>query len=880
MEFNLKVTRPLTPISECKSQVKLSDTSLALWGDEREIPFTRLFGGECQNRRVRCCAVSGVIWMVALLFLSGCALDRPASPPTYLHAQAYKSDVYNGGVKETPPANGKAVNPFEAFLKARQEKAGKEGKTQKTSADPSISGQSTDASTPGQPADPSKGDKLRGKLPLLPQNSRVGKPFSNGDAVRRGTLEGMERGDGAVAVPPASLDDGESAASITDGDEGLDISHSPRKRVARMGAEDLEKKRSLGPEVKVSVELAFDNADLFEVLDATLFELFQINYIIDPHIKAKLSFHFSGEYTQKEFIELLNEILQLSDLSITGGPGEIYKVVRKSEGASLTSDPIYRERLPKNSGDISRLIKLKYVDAASASKSIRTFASKGAPISVDTVNNTLIITDTRENVEKIIRIIAMMDLPYFMDIAWRIFPVHEAEAKDLVSDITKVVRSSGLYYRPGAVKGGYQILTLDSMNAILVVTRWPEMLDLVDKWVTAMDHMGGDAGGGTGVFVYFVENGTAVELADILKQLYGGKKKETANKTQIVAPVAKASPSGKKDEKSEKASSPFGASGETGSGDLTGEVEIIPDETNNAIVFKASQRDYKVIKSVLKELDVVPRQVLINVVIAEVTLSDKIQYGVQWLMNNSFGDYEAQGSWDGTESSSASRPFNQTLGNKSSFTYGIYSSADILAGSADALKTLVSALDEDSSLNILSSPNIMAVDNKEAYIEVGEDVPTVTGTVTDSNGGVTNTVQYQKTGIILTVTPHINSSGLVKMELSQEVSNAGSVAGAGGNYSINTRKAETSLVVNDGQTILLGGLMERETDESDAGVPFLKDIPILGYLFKMAENKTTKTELIFLLTPHVVDSRDDADRVTREFAGKIESIKDIIGTAH
>ena len=855
MGFNLRVERPLAPMSACKSRVKLSDTSLALRGDEREIPFSFLWGMSRQNRGLRCFAVGCFIWMIALLFLSGCALDRPSSPSTYLHAQAYKSDVDDGGVKKTRPADGKAVNPFEAFLKARQEKARKEDKAQKDSANPS---------NPLQPAD---------NLPLNSKGSHAGETLFNGNAVQRGALA---NGGDLPTESPTPVDEGESTASITDtpitdGDEGLD---TPRKRVTLMGGDNPEKKRPLGLEEKVSVELAFDNADLFEVLDATLFELFQINYIIDPHIRAKLSFHFSGEYTQKEFIELLNEILQLSDLSITGGPGEIYKVVRKSEGASLTSDPIYRERLPKNSGDISRLIKLKYVDAASASKSIRTFASKGAPISVDTVNNTLILTDTRENVEKIIRIIAMMDLPYFMDIAWRIFPVHEAEAKDLVSDITKVVRSSGLYYRPGAVKGGYQILTIDSMNAILVVTRWPEMLDLVDKWVTAMDHMGGDAGGGTGVFVYFVENGTAVELADILNQLYGGKKKESSKKTQIVAAVENSSTSGKKNGKTSTPPSPFGASGESGSGDLIGEVEIIPDETNNAIVFKASQRDYKVIKSVLKELDVVPRQVLINVVVAEVTLSDNLRYGVQWLMNNNFGDYEAQGSWDGTDSSSTSRSFNQALGNKSNFTYGIYNSAD-------ALKALVSALDEDSSLNILSSPNIMAVDNKEAYIEVGEDVPTVTGTVTDtSSGNVTSTVQYQKTGIILTVTPHINSSGLVKMELSQEVSDVGSKAGAGGNYSINTRKAETSLVVNDGQTILLGGLMKRKSDESDAGVPFLKDIPILGYLFKTAVNETTKTELIFLLTPHVVDSRDDADRVTREFAGKIESIKDLIGTEH
>ncbi len=610
----------------------------------------------------------------------------------------------------------------------------------------------------------------------------------------------------------------------------------------------------------VKVELAFDNADLFEVLDATLFELFKVNYIIDPQIKAKVSFHFSGNYRKHEFIELLNDILQLSNLSITQGPGDMFKVVRKNESAGLSSQEVYEYGLPAASGDISRLIRLKYLDAPSVLKSIQTFTSKGASVSIDTVSNSVIVTDTLENVEKVINVLAMMDIPYFMDISWRIFPVKEVEAKDVVQNITKLIKSAGLYYRPGALKGGYEILSIDSINAILVATRWPEILDLVDKWISAMDYLGDDAGNGTGVFVYFVENGTAIELADILRQLYGASSTSYSQKTQIVKPSAKP------DQNKDKEGSAASKTGSFSGGDLAGDVEIIPDETNNAIIFKASQRDYKIIKNVLKELDVTPRQVLINVVIAEVTLNDKTQYGVQWMLNNNLGNYEGQG---GLDVSKSTRGIDQVLGTASNIAYGIYNSKDILKG-------LVTALGSDSRVNILSSPNIMAVDNKEALIEVGEEVPTITGNVTDINGGITNSIQYKKTGIILTVTPHINSSGLVKMELSQEVSEKGNYDEALGNYSILTRKAETSLVVNDQQTILLGGLMRSNITKSDAGVPIMKDIPVLGYLFKSKTDESTKTELIFLLTPHVVDSKEAADRVTKEFAAKIESIKNLI----
>lgn len=609
-------------------------------------------------------------------------------------------------------------------------------------------------------------------------------------------------------------------------------------------------------EDRVQVELAFDNADLFEVLDATLYELFKINYIIDPHVKAKVSFHFSGNYTQAEFINQLNSVLQLSNLSITRGPGTLYKVVKKSDSTVYSGQDV-SETIPAGAaGDISRMIRLRYIDAATASKTIRSFASRGANVVIDRVNNALIITDTLDNIDRIVQVLSLMDVEYFSDVAWRIFPVKEVDAGEISADISNIVKATGLYKRIGAVRGGYHILPLKTMNAILVATVWPSIFDLVEKWIAAMDHADNS---GTGVFVYFVENGNALELSEILKQLYS-EKKSSSDKTQIVKPIAvkdKAKP-----ENNRAVNPPTGLM----SGELSGDIEIIPDETNNAIIFKASQRDYKVIRKVLGELDVMPRQVLINVVVVEVTLTHKTQYGVQWMLNNSIGKYKGQGIFDIKGNTQA---LNRALGTVSEFSYGIYNSADVLKG-------LITALGTDGDLNILSSPNIMAVDNQEAYIEVGEDVPTISGTVTQTDGVVNKTVQYRNTGVILKVTPHINSSGLVKMELSQEVSSRGVRDEELKTDSILTRKAETSLVVHDNQTILMGGMMSQNQNNSDAGVPFLKDIPLLGYLFKSETRDGKKTELIFLLTPHVIDSRNEADNITREFSRNIESIKNLI----
>jgi general secretion pathway protein D len=299
-------------------------------------------------------------------------------------------------------------------------------------------------------------------------------------------------------------------------------------------------------------------------------------------------------------------------------------------------------------------------------------------------------------------------------------------------------------------------------------------------------------------------------------------------------------------------------------------VEIIADEANNAIVVRATERDYRIIEKVLKQLDILPRQVLINVVIAEVTLSGSIEWGLEWFLNKNIGaigsesgDYTAQGALD----NGINRPINTPLGSSTGFFFSIYDPVGFLRG-------LGKVLGSDSGINILSSPNILALDNKEATIEVGKEIPTVTGTTTDATAGttITNSVQYRKTGIILNVTPHINSNGLVKMELEQEVSDVGEFITELKNYTFLTRRADTSLVVEDGKTIVIGGLMKSNRQDSNAGIPLLKDIPILGYLFGAGSKTSEKTELIILITPNVVKSRAEADRITREFSGKIEHL--------
>ncbi len=651
----------------------------------------------------------------------------------------------------------------------------------------------------------------------------------------------------------------------------------------------------------VHVELAFDNADLYEVLDLTLYDLFGLSYMVDPTLKSTVSFHITGDFTRDQFINTFNQALQLNNLSIVRGSGNIYKILPRANSAGSANAPMSVADETGLVGDVTRLIRLRYVSAASAATNVTPFLSKGAPIVQDAVNNAILITDTAENISRAVAILGVIDIEYFADLSWQIFPVKEVDASIIATDLDSVLQAGGLFKRQGVAEGGFEIFPIKTMNAIMVVTRWPSILTLVQDWLSAMDRMTDSE---TNVFVYFVENGSALDISDVLQQVFLGKTGAARSSRSTAGTTGTGKTSGTKSKMGSSSSSGSSSGGlgalssassqqktaqsqskqtivrptatggakTGGDDDFAGTVEIIPDEANNAIVFKASNRDYKRVLTVLKQLDTQPRQVLINVLVAEITLSGSVSYGIEWFLNKnigslggSSGDYTAQGALD---AKGVTRGINTPLGAANGFFFTVYDPVDFLRG-------LVFALGSDSDVNILSSPNILALDNKEASIEVGTDVPTVTGTTTSTinTNSVTNTVQYRKTGILLTVTPHINSSGLVKMELVQEVSDVGEFNKDLNNYTFLTRIANTSLVVEDNQTVVMAGLMRTKKNNSQSGIPFLKDIPVLGYLFGGLTKANEKTELVMMITPHVIKNRSEADQITREFSQKVADLQ-------
>ncbi|MCD6224067.1 MAG: hypothetical protein J7K32_00845, partial [Deltaproteobacteria bacterium] len=306
----------------------------------------------------------------------------------------------------------------------------------------------------------------------------------------------------------------------------------------------------------------------------------------------------------------------------------------------------------------------------------------------------------------------------------------------------------------------------------------------------------------------------------------------------------------------------------TGSGSLKGEIYITADETRNSLIIEAIPSDYKIIKNLLEKLDVLPRQVLIECMVAEVQLGDGLEFGIDW----SYSTLRSESSkgMGGTE----------TAIDVAAGAAGIEQGLKYVIEKSDKLVMTLHALAADNKVNILSTPSILASDNKEAKIEITTEQPISTAeyTHTGDSDVIETSIEYRDTGIILTVTPHINERGLVTMDIRQEVSevldNAVTV-GSGGVYpSFFKRAAETTLTVRHKQTIAIGGLIRQKRERVKKGIPFLVNIPILGFIFGYTKDIILKTELMIVLTPTVIINSEDVNLVTEEFKQKLGKLKE------
>jgi len=607
----------------------------------------------------------------------------------------------------------------------------------------------------------------------------------------------------------------------------------------------------------------FDNADLYEVI-RVMAEILKINYLIDPRVKGVVNIHTVGQIQPEDIFPIFQSILRLNGATAVK-KGNVYEIVPFGDAKksyvppSAALDPT---KLAAEERYTTQIILLKYIPVAEVSKLIKPFLSDGADIIEHPPQNVLIINDLASNVKKSLDIISLFDIDLFADMKVRIYPIVSADVTEISKEMERIFASFEVSTKSG--RGvGITFTPIARINSLLVVSSIPNIFEKVEAWLHELDKMPSE-GTKLSVFVYYVQNGKAKDLADVLKQIFvATKDKKPEFKEKVVTPQ----PTPRSVRPTTPA--PAAAPKEEATAIPEGEINIVVDEANNALVIRAYQRDYRAILETIKKLDIYPKQVLIEVMVAEITLDDTTQFGIEWSRFLSSPPPNAQ------EVVLSARPpadpFTTAL-----TAIGIRYSIVELGGRVSAA---IRAAATRGRLRVVSSPHIIASNNKEAKIQIGSSQPILTSTYTTTATSATNvvegTIEYKDVGIILTVTPRISDGGLVSMEISIEDSNVNTTT-LGTLPSVpvfGKRTAKTVLSVSEGQAIVIGGLIQDSKNVTRSGIPLLSRIPLLGALFGQHEDTLGKTELILMMTPHIITDQIQSDTVTREFRQKVEGIR-------
>ncbi len=624
--------------------------------------------------------------------------------------------------------------------------------------------------------------------------------------------------------------------------------------------------------------LNFDNADLYEVI-RVMADMMKINYIIDPKVRGIVNIHTSGQINTEEIFPLFQSILKLNGAAAIK-KGIIYEIVPFGEAKKLYTPPTtFREsgKIQPEEKYTIQIITLKYIPVSEVSKLIKPFLSDGADIIEHPLHNILIIGDVASNVKKSLDIIELFDLDIFADKRVRIYPILNADVNEIAKEMERIFSSFEVNLKSG--RGvGITFTPIQRINSLLVVSSIPGIFINVEKWLKELDKIPGE-GTKVSVFVYYVQNGKAKDMADVLKQVYLPPKDLKKDvKEKVVTPPSPPGPRGVRPTppsstaapsppiKEEAAPLPEGAAPE-------GEINIVVDETTNALIIRALHRDYKAVLETIKKLDLYPKQVLIEVLLAEVTLDEATKYGLEFSMFKA-GDYSV--GMGGTA-------YLGAIPSAEAFSSGIRYSII----SADRLAAAIHASATDNRLKVITSPHILASNNKEAKIQIGSSEPILTSTYTTpgamtaattslvSTGIVEGTIEYKDIGVILSVTPRISDGKLVTLDISIEQSTVSQKdLGNLKNVPFFPKKtAKTTLSIMGGQTIVIGGLIDETKGASSSGVPFLSKIPILGALFGYKTKTVGTKETILLMTPHVITDLQESNQVTQEFREKVQTLK-------
>ncbi|CRM69839.1 type II secretion system secretin GspD [Pseudomonas sp. 25 R 14] len=639
------------------------------------------------------------------------------------------------------------------------------------------------------------------------------------------------------------------------------VQHPVTQRARGHAAAPAKVRNPLGDQ---PVQLNFVEADIQAVVRALSRATGQ-QFLVDPRVKGNLTLVSEGQVPAHQAYDMLLAALRMQGFSVVD-VGGVAQVVPEAD-AKLLGGPIYNAASPSGNGMQTRTFRLQYENAVNLIPVLRPIVSPNNPINAYPGNNSIVITDYAENLARVAQIIDGIDTPSAIDTD--VVPVQNGIAVDIAAMVAELLETQGNdQTQKIAVVGDPR------SNSIIIRAGSPERTELARNLIYKLDNAQSNP---SNMHVVYLRNAQAGKLAQSLRGMLTGESESGVSdeaRTKLSAmggagTTSQGSPQNSSGAPTGSAVQPSGyAKDSTGASNTTSEqntafsaggVTIQADATTNTLLISAPDPLYRNLREVIDMLDQRRAQVVIESLIVEVNEDDASEFGVQWQAGNlggkgGFGGVNLGGSGiNGTPTSKTSidvLPKGLNIGL-------VDGTVDIPGiGRVLDLKVLARALKSKGGTNVLSTPNLLTLDNEAASIFVGQTIPFVTGSYVTGGGGTSNnpfqTVQREEVGLKLNVRPQISEGGTVKLDIYQEVSSVDARASVEAGTVTNKRAIDTSILLDDGQIMVLGGLLQDGYTQSNDAVPWLSDIPGLGALFRNESRSVNKTNLMVFLRPYII----------------------------
>lgn len=627
-------------------------------------------------------------------------------------------------------------------------------------------------------------------------------------------------------------------------------------------------KESGGPGEGVTLNLV--NVPTAQAAKTVLGDMLGQRYTIDPAVRGEITIQTPRPVSKAAILDLFQAALRANNGALVSTRGQL-RIVPADQafaGAPITIEGLLGGKEKLGSG--LHIVPLKYVAPQEMQRILEPMAPRGGIVRVDQARSAITLSGSRQEIESMLETISIFDIDTMKGMSFALIPVRSAEPTVIVGELRTIFASD----REGPMAGMVRLLPNNRLRAVLVITPQRDYLARAEDWVKKLDAQA--AGSERQFYTYAVQNRRAQDLVGVLQALLTPESDGKAGRN-VAPPYAEATVESRPYEPRQSdslgsvpgfpggarkpARAPQGPSPSPGKqpgptvatlgfDDAKGapRIRIAADAAKNALLIEATPADYGRLIRMIGELDVMPNQVMIEATIAEVSLNDDLKMGVRWF-------FKGKKTENFTFTDSASGALGSVFPG---FSYAL---------TAANLSATLNALNEVTEVKVISSPSLTVMDNGTAVLQIGDQVPiTTASTIGVPGAGIINSVSYRDTGVILAITPRINASGRVLLEIEQEVSTvAKTTTSTIDSPTIKQRRIKTSVFVKDGQALALGGMIQRSDNTSRGQIPILGDLPLLGTAFRTKDSEIGKTELIVIITPHVINNFDEGAAITSEY---------------